>query len=154
VPAYFLQVKFETNLGSEVEPNDTRPTATPLSGTDMYVFGGHQTGSDVDVYAVTVPAGASIRAEVIEGDSSKTCESQGMDSYLTLYDANGTSKVTDDDDGRGYCSAIDGTGSSPRDSGAHALAAGTYYIEVKASSLSAAAAAQFNYLLMVTIRNP
>lgn len=90
-------------------------------------------------------------AEVVEGDASKTCESNGIDSYLTLHSSMGTSLVTDDD-GRGYCSAIDGTGVSPRDSAAHNLAAGTYYLEVKRSSLYTAPADVFNYKLAVTIR--
>jgi cysteine-rich repeat protein len=152
VPAYFLQAKFEANLGTETEPNDTRPTANPLGGTDLFIYGDHQVATDIDVYAVTVPAGASIRAEIVEGDATETCESNGIDSYLTLYNAGGTSLVTDDDSGRGWCSGFDGTGSSPHNLGAHGLAAGTYYIEVKASGFSSGAGGQFNYLLLVTIR--
>ncbi|APR75570.1 Multiple EGF-like-domain protein 3 precursor [Minicystis rosea] len=154
VAAYHLQVKFEANNGNEVEPNDTRPTATPKAGTDFFVYGDHQTGTDIDVFEVTVPPGAlrSIRAEVIEGDTSKTCESGGIDSFLTLYSATGTSLVTDDDDGRGFCSAIDGTGASPRDSGAHNLSPGKYYLELKRSSLYTSPDDIFNYKLAVTIR--
>ncbi|APR82401.1 Multiple EGF-like-domain protein 3 precursor [Minicystis rosea] len=154
VAAYQLQIKFESSLGNEVEPNTTSATATAMPGNDMYVFGDHQTSADVDYFAITIPPGParSIRAEIVEGDSSKSCDAKAIDSLLTLYNASGTSLVSDDDDGRGYCSAIDGTGASPRDSGARNLAPGTYYLEVKKSSSATAPADLFNYKLVVTIR--
>jgi cysteine-rich repeat protein len=152
IPNYMLEVKIETNLGSEVEPNDTQATATSLPGADVYIYGDHQNGADLDYYAVTVPAGKSVRAEVVEGDLSETCESNGIDSYLRLFNAAATSLATDDDSGRGFCSVIDGTGSVPAFSGAHALAAGTYYLQVGKSSLASATGAVFNYRLAVTVR--
>jgi cysteine-rich repeat protein len=154
IAAYLLQIKYETDNGSELEPNETIATATAEAGNDFFVFGNHQVGTDVDVYAVTIPPGParSIRAEVVEGDASKTCESKGIDSFLTLYNAAGTNLASDDDDGRGYCSAIDGTGGTARDSGARNLAPGSYYLEVKRSSSFTAPADIFNYKLAITIR--
>jgi cysteine-rich repeat protein len=152
IPKYLLRAKFETDGGSEVEPNNTQATATAIAGVDTYVLAAHPTAGDDDYYAVTVPAGMSIRAEVIEGDLITTCESNNIDSYLTLYNAAATSLVTDDDSGRGYCSAIDGTGATPSYSGAHNLAAGTYYLKVTPSGFVTPPADVFNYRLVVTVR--
>ena len=151
VGTYQMQVAFLADKGVETEPNDMQATASTLAGREVFVLGGHQVGADLDYYAVTVPAGTSIRAEVTEG-SAETCEALDVDSFLTLFNSAAVSLVTDDDDGRGYCSAFDGTGATPRDSGARNLAAGTYYIQVKASSLASITGAQFEYRLTVTVR--
>ena len=90
---------------SEQEPNDTAATAnTNLTLiSEAFCAGDHSVNTDVDVYAVVVPAGQALRAEVVEGDRTvETCESNGIDSVLTLFAADGTTMlVTDDDDGRG-----------------------------------------------------
>ncbi|MEO5729012.1 MAG: DVUA0089 family protein, partial [Byssovorax sp.] len=152
IAAYLLQVKYLTDLGNEVEPNDTRPQGTPMPGGDVVILGDHQASADVDYYAITFTSTKSIRAEVIEGDALKSCDAKAIDSAIALFNAAGTSLVTDDDDGRGYCSAIDGTGATPRDSAAHNLAAGTYYLQVIKSSISTPPADVFNYRLAVTVR--
>jgi len=79
IPAYKLQVKIDTDKGAEVEPNDTQPTANGLPSSDVYIFGSHQVATNNDLFAIQVPAGKSIRAEIIEGNSG-TCESNGVDS--------------------------------------------------------------------------
>jgi cysteine-rich repeat protein len=150
IPFYLLQVAFETSQGSEVEPNDLQSQATALTGADVYVFGDHQVSADLDFYAVTVPAGKSIRAELIEGDATLPCEGSGMDSLLTLFNAAATQLDQDDDGGRGQCSAIDGTGAAPRNGSAHNLGAGTYFLLVKA--FGTGANSHFNYNLVITVR--
>ena len=85
--------------------NDTIATAEPhlLNGNNVYVFGDHLAVDDVDVYAITVPTGARIRAEIVEGDRvAETCESNGVDSLLTLFDQAGVQLVDDDDEGRAH----------------------------------------------------
>jgi cysteine-rich repeat protein len=150
---YRLQVKVQADGGAESEPNTTYLQSDPLPGSDVYIAGEHQVNADADYYAITVPAGRSLRAEIVEGSAAESCESNGVDSRLTLYNAQGTQLVDDDDDGRGYCSLIDGTGASPLDAGAKGLAAGTYYLLVRASTFaSTGAAGQFDYRLAVTIR--
>jgi hypothetical protein len=155
IAGYVLEAKFYANGGSEAEPNETQVQSNAFSA-ETYMFGGHQLNADSDYFAVSVPEGASIRAELIEGSTSETCESNGMDSRLTLYNAAGTQLVDDDDDGRGYCSLIDGTGASPvtaLDTGARALTAGIYYIQVRASTFATSGAGgQFDYRLAVTVR--
>ena len=138
---------------TEVEPNDIQAQANVLSGLELVAHGSHQLTSDLDWYAITIPIGnpLSVRAELIEG-SAETCESNGVDSHLTLFNAAGTQMVADDDDGRGYCSLIDGTGSAPLDAAAHDLPAGTYFLRVRSSSTSNTPANMFDYKLVVTIR--
>ncbi|MCK6551222.1 DVUA0089 family protein [Myxococcota bacterium] len=150
--SYRLRVRTVADLGAEVEPNEMAATANAGLGTYTFVFGDHAVAADSDYYAITVPQGASVRAEVIEGSrATETCESLGIDSYLTLYGTDGTTSLaTDDDDGRGWCSQIDGTGTTVLDAGAANLAAGTYYLRVHSNSTSAAG--QFVYRLVLVVR--
>jgi cysteine-rich repeat protein len=159
IPTYMLEVAFQGDAGVETEANEDPLTASlNISGaSNVYVFGDHTMNVDSDYYAITVPvSGSSVRAEVFEGDRAiETCESNGIDSRLALYDAAGVELANDDDAGRGYCSLIDGTGTTPLHVGAHNLAAGTYYAQVRASAFAqASAAGQFIYRLSVTVRQP
>ena len=136
----------------ETEPNETYSAANVLTpnGSFWTVRGDHSVATDVDVFSITVAAGRTLIIEVVEGDTSETCESLGIDSYLRLLDANGNpvkdtfgSDMEDDDGGRGFCSKLDTTGVT--------LAGGTYYVEVKGSTASSASTAgkQFQYGLVV-----
>jgi cysteine-rich repeat protein len=150
---YQLRVVFQTDLGSEVEPNDVYTAGTSMPGRDTEKLGDHTAATDTDFYAVTVPAGGSIRAEVIEGDGVETCESLGIDSSIALFGPTGASIMTATglDAGRGLCSMFDGTGVSPLNSLAHNLTAGTYYIRVTSAGTTAVNANQFNYRLVVNV---
>ena len=153
IPAYRLQASVISAATTEVEPNDNQAQANVLSGLDCVAAGNYSAVSSADWYAITVPAGNSVRAELIEGNTAiETCESNGVDSQITLFNALGSQLVADDDTGRGFCSLIDGTGSAPLNAAAHNLASGTYFIRVQASPLANGAAAQFDYKLVVTIR--
>jgi hypothetical protein len=158
VAAYALDIRYSTDDGTEAEPNDTQAQANPEAGTELFVCGDHQNPADVDVYAVTVPAGKSLRAEVVEvaatapGYVACSTSATNLDSFLTLYDPTFTAIASDDDSGRGDCSQIDGTGTSPAQSGAHHLAAGTYYLAVQKSPLATPTGAVFDYCLAVTLR--
>jgi cysteine-rich repeat protein len=154
IPGYVLLVRALSAAGSEGEPNDDKAAANALSGADIFVLGDHSSNGDSDFFAITVPPGKSIRAEVIEG-GTESCESLDIDSSLTLYDATGLALVSDDDAGRGFCSLIDGTGATPANVGAQKLAGGTYYLEVAAApgaQTPADTAGQFSYRLVVTLR--
>jgi cysteine-rich repeat protein len=152
IAAYRLEVKVQTSKGNEVEPNNSLGTPTTLAGNDVFIFGGHQAQGDQDFYAIVVPAGYGLRAEVIEG-GAETCESSGIDSYLELYDVDANLLAADEDGGRGFCSAIDGTGLAAFYPAAGNLPAGTYYLNVRASPNAASqAAAQFDYRLALTVR--
>ena len=152
IPGYFIEMALPANGGNEAEPNANQAQANPLTGVETYVFGDHQTQSDSDFFSIVIPAGKSIRAEIIEGNA-ETCESFGVDSRVTLYTSAGVQIAEDDDAERGYCSLLDGTGATPSNSGASNLAAGTYFLQVRTSvSPSTAADAMFDYRLVVTVR--
>jgi len=108
--------------------------------------------TDVDVWAITVPAGKAVRAEIIEGNT-ETCESLGVDSVISILGPTGTSLATSDDDGRGNCSLVDGTGTSPLHTGVKntGTTSVTWYVQVKGFSTSGANS-QFAYRVVVTIR--
>jgi hypothetical protein len=154
IAAYVLQVRVEADGGAEAEPNDVATKATVLAGADVFVLGHHASNTDTDFFAITVPPGKSVRAEIIEG-AAETCESLDLDSFLTLYDAAGVAIATDDDSGRGFCSRIDGTGDAPATPGASKLSGGTYYLAVEAAPFAQSpsdTAGQFDYRLVITIR--
>jgi cysteine-rich repeat protein len=150
IPAYRLQVKVMRHLGDETEPNEALANATPMVGSDVFRWGDHQLSTDVDLYAVVVPPGRSLRVEVVEG-STETCESWGMDTRVTLLNASGNVLVVDDDGGRGICSRLDGTGTPPAHLAAHNLAGGTYYVMVDASWMILGWG-EFDYRVVVTVR--
>lgn len=152
VPAsYALDVAFLDSAGSETEPNDTRATASALGGVDTFVAGSIPTTTDVDYYRITVPAGASVRAETHDGGTQR-CDNLDLDSEVALLDASGRQLVNDDDSGRGFCSRLDGIGPAPDDVAAANLPAGTYYLRVKSSALADTGGELFSYRLSVTIR--
>jgi hypothetical protein len=164
IARYFLEVEFAENRGVETEPsnttgvNDTVATADVnlLNGTGLFVFGDHLAALDADVYAITVPAGARIRAEIVEGDRpTETCESNNVDSSLTLFDQNGVQLVIDDDAGRGFCSLIDGTGVTPLNSAARNATTSqqTYYLMVQRTPATPPVGGDiFLYRLQVQLR--
>lgn len=160
VSSYLLDVQSQADFGLESEANEviaTADTNIQAVGPDVFVFGDHTLNVDSDFYAIDVPqSGSSLRLEIIEGDRTiETCEAGNIDARLTLFDANGVLLVDDDDAGRGFCSMIDGTGTLPLYNGAHNLAAGTYYAQVRASSFAQAGTpGQFIYRLVATVREP
>jgi cysteine-rich repeat protein len=156
VGAYLLQIAFQGDTGTETEPNGTTATASANLANETYVFGDHMMIGDVDVYAITVPGNARIRAEVVEGNrQNETCESGNIDSHLILLDETGTQIADDNDSGRGLCSLIDGTGSAPLNPGARnssPTTPKTYYLVVRASGFATPNGGQFVYRLQVTVR--
>ena len=121
----------------------------------MFVYGDHLQADDIDVYAITVPPRARIRAEIIEGDRlSETCESNGVDSLLTLFDQNGVMIAEDDNDGRGFCSLIDGAGSAPLDAAARnpTDTPQTYYPMLRRSLMATPQQRVFVYRAQVSFR--
>jgi cysteine-rich repeat protein len=158
LPSYLLEVQSQADFGTETEPNEDIATASlniQAAGSNVYVFGDHTLNADSDYYAIDVPEGASVRLETIEGDRAvETCESNGVDSRITLYTAGGAQIADNDDEGRGWCSLIDGTGTVALHPGAHGLAAGTYYAQVRQSASANVAGGQFIYRLVATVREP
>ncbi len=121
----------------EVEPNGT----TGMSNTFVSPWAAMiSPAGDVDVVKVMVPGPSStINAQVIELNAGD-CFNFIVLSNLELIDKNGTTVlVNDNGSGPGYCAALTKAG----------LSAGTYYLRVKANSLSPNAT--FSYGLNVTV---
>ncbi|NVB85388.1 MAG: DUF4215 domain-containing protein, partial [Kofleriaceae bacterium] len=157
IASYMLEVAFQDDVGTETEPNETVATASVnlFGENDSFVFGDHMLATDADVYAIVVPSGRSLRAEVIEGDrATETCEGNGIDSKMTLLDENGATVTSDDDDGRGFCSKLDGTGPAPDDTSARNTTPNDkmFYIRVEKSGSASTNGGVFVYRLQVTIR--
>lgn len=157
-----LEVQHQIDQGVEAEVNDVQAMANTniqAVGSEVYVFGDHTIATDADFYAIDVPvSGSSLRLELIEGDRAvEVCEGTQIDSRITLYNSLGAQLEDDDDTGRGFCSLVDGTGTAPQDPGAHDLAAGTYFVQVRASSFSddiGNTEGEFIYRLVATVRTP
>ncbi len=125
-----------------------------MAGSQVYMAGDHQAEADLDVFAVTVAAGQSLRVETIEpaaGPTFETCESNGLDTRLRVLTPDGSLLVTDDDDGRGFCSMADGRGVAPQDAALHNLAAGTYFVEVSKSTFANGGEGIFDYRLTISV---
>jgi hypothetical protein len=145
--SYSLEVVLQEGVGPEYEPNETLTGATSLRGVDSFINGSITT-SDADVFRLTLTERKSLRVELLEGASQKYCDARELDSVLELIDSTGAVLVSDDDDGRGYCSRIDGTGATPDDVMAANLPPGTYYLRVRSSMASNT----FDYRLSVLLR--
>jgi cysteine-rich repeat protein len=106
---------------AEVEPNDAAAGARDL-GTYVYASGTIGRAGDEDWFAVRVPAGSGLLAEVSDGDGG--C---AFDARLEVYDAAGVQIAWDDDDGPGYCPRLD----PARDPAVRALPGGVYKLRVR-----------------------
>lgn len=93
----------EGNFLTEMEPNDTQPTANSITGGDG-IFGAIQPVGDQDYFSfdVTVP-GSFVTLEVSDGFMG--CPAN-FDSVLYLYGPNGMELTSDDEDGVDSCSLI------------------------------------------------
>jgi len=147
IAAYVLEANFQAANGAESEPNDSVATADPFGPLDGAVAG-EITGTQIDYFSFTLAHSGSARIETAEAAGGATCESNLVDTGIELLAPDGTTVlVNDDDDGRGRCSRIDGTGSVPQDAGAANLAPGTYYVRVRRVADPA-----FTYRLQITVR--
>lgn len=134
--------------GCEIEVNDTTAQANNFATLSVMkkIKGFIDPTADKDFFLFTVPAGfnGNLIATTSTGPLGTPCATSGtpnnIDSFLTLYNAGGTSITTNDDFGGAYCSQIV----------RNALAAGNYFIEVKKSTL-APATATFDYTLELAI---
>ncbi len=155
IPAYHLRTEYFADAGSESEDNDTFASADTVSGSHFVVSGDHQDPADTDIFAVPVPSGGTLRLETVEIGSSnadfESCESGGMDTFVRVFNPAQTQLAIDDDDGRTFCSLLDGRGPSPADPQLKNLAAGTYYVEVAASDQLDLDTAAFDYRLAIGI---
>jgi len=114
-------------MDQESEPNDT-PTDAGLSNlwtSSTDIAATWSVPGDVDYYAVTVPAGASLRVETFDITGAPDCVT--TDTLVQLLDTDATTELAAADDGGvNYCSLID----PALHTGAAGLAGGTYFVRV------------------------
>jgi cysteine-rich repeat protein len=124
--------QFEVN---ETEPNDALATADDaMAGVPWY--GLISPVGDVDVVAVQAPLGATLVASATDiGDFS--CDTGQLDTFVEILAPGPVVLASDDDSGSGAC-AFAAAGN---------LAAGTYYVRVKAG----AGSSTFPYRLEISI---
>jgi hypothetical protein len=157
VAGYKLEIKPQSAAGNEAEPNNSTAEANAVVGSDVYVSGFMPVFGDNDFFAVTVPEGASIRAEVIEGSQSPAppCFSSFWSvGALTLHDPSGAPLVNAYNNGRFDCPLIDGTGTAPADAAAHALPAGTYFLVAGFYHTGPGSPTDSNYRLVIRVVAP
>jgi cysteine-rich repeat protein len=120
----------------ETETNDTPAQADPYA--PLWLASITPSG-DVDVVSVSLPGPSSTLSAAINDTGTGLCAMNQLDSYVEILDPTGnTVLVEDDDSGIGYCSYATRSG----------LAAGTYYVRVKAAPFQASAT--FLYSLTLT----
>ncbi len=114
-----------TSLGqafqNEIEPNDTYPAATVLTGTNVVALGNIYPNGDLDYFAFTANTGDRVYAAVMTSGSANA----STDSQLELFSIDGTTSLEfDDDDGSfgGLASSI---------AGAVLPGPGTFYLRVR-----------------------
>ena len=117
---------------SEVEPNDTAGTATPLATSDPN--GGQIAGAaDVDHYSIAATAGSKLYAFCDNGNVLLS----GLDTELRVLATNGITVMEfDDDDGEGAMSPIPtlfqrSSAFSAAVAGTPLVSGGTYYIQTR-----------------------
>ena len=106
-----------SEITAEVEPNNTRATAT--LGVP-YRFTGNLAVGEQDWFGFDLSTAATVILETGAPTLNSCGNNATSDTVLTLYDANGVQLDGDDDNGPGYCSLVD----------AGQLAAGRYYAQV------------------------
>ncbi len=82
--------------GVEVEPNDSYDIATPMPVDATIMEANYATGTDWDYYSVSLVSGTTY---VFETGPALDALSTNVDTYLHLYDTDGVSQITSDDDG-------------------------------------------------------
>lgn len=105
---------------SEVEPNGTFATASPLGGTNLVARGNLFPNGDIDFYSFTANAGDKVYAAIMTSGSAGS----STDSQLTLLASDGTTVIEFDDD-NGSFAALSST-----IAGATIPTNGTYFLKV------------------------
>lgn len=129
----------------DVEPNGTTATAQALTANPALVMGSITPVADLDVYAVTVPAGHHLDA-YLTLNSLDSCPVDPV-GRLQLLGTNGTTVLaTNSDGGPGYtCGRI----WPYTDVDSAAMAAGTYYLRVNESGDNAEIARYFLHVRLI-----
>lgn len=121
---------------TESEPNDDVASADAFEAPHYAEI---KPAGDADVLRIDVPEGPAQVAINTLNFADGACSRNLMDSYLELLDESGETIASDDDGGDGFCARLV-TG---------ALASGSYFVRVTASS--AGSTPEFPYWLAVSV---
>jgi uncharacterized repeat protein (TIGR01451 family) len=126
---------------SEVEPNGTSATATPLSGSDLVVRANLFPNGDIDFYSFTATAGDRVYAATMTSFSA----GNSTDSQITLLASDGTTLIEFDDDNGAFA------GLSSTVAGATIPTTGTYFL--KLNDFTAGTASERPYELHLRVQS-
>ena len=151
IPFYRMQVSTLADRGPEQEPNDALALAQleVADGLDVYMTGAIAGANDVDVYAVHVPGGRGVRAEVIPTSGTTSCD--GFNTRISLIGDDGV-EVAGRASALEACAFIDGNGASPRDVAAKNITTTPRTMYIAVAKGSSGLASSLPYHLAVTIR--
>lgn len=113
IPSYRAQIVMLDDRGSEHEPNDSldRVERAALDGLDATMAGTLDGDGDIDLYAVDVPPGRALRAEVIPTSAATSCE--GFNARVALVGEDGIERIANASR-IDACAFVDGTGVMPQ----------------------------------------
>lgn len=151
IPSYRAQIIVLDDRGAEHEPNDRldRVEVAALDGLDATMAGTLAGAGDVDLYAVEVPAGRALRAEVIPTNAATSCD--GFDARVALLDDAGTEVVANHSQ-IDACAFVDGTGELPRHPAATNAGGETRRMVVAVTTATVSASADLPYRIALTVR--
>ncbi|HVY47396.1 MAG TPA: DUF4215 domain-containing protein, partial [Minicystis sp.] len=130
---------------SETESNDTPATANPFDDAQHPWYGAVSPAGDVDCVSIQATAdGQQLKVEVDDtGDGA--CAIGALDSFVRIYDADGTTQIaSDDDSGDGLCSRAA--------TGNELVAGQTYYVCISATPQGPNHTSTFDYALVLTLQ--
>ena len=151
IPTYRVQVTTLDDRGPEEEPNGDLAHAdgSARDGLDAFTSGLLASADDIDVFAVDVPPGRGLRAEVIPDTESTPCDA--FNARITLLDGDGierAARIAEFD----ICPYIDGTGDAPRNPEALNLTFAPRTLYVAVSKGDAAMVGSLPYRVAFTVR--
>ncbi|MBS1786344.1 MAG: HYR domain-containing protein, partial [Acidobacteria bacterium] len=109
-----------TGTGSDVEPNGTAATASPILGDSARIRGNLYPNGDIDFYSFSATAGDRVYAATMTSGSAGS----STDSQLTLIASDGATTIEFDDDNGSFA------GLSSSIAGATIPTTGIYYLKV------------------------
>lgn len=151
IPSYRAQITVLDDRGVEDEPNDTVPQAefAALDGLDATMRGAISSADDVDLYAVDVPPGRGLRAEVVPNTEATSCDA--FNTRIALLDDSGVEQVASAS-ALDACAYVDGTGDAPRHEAAANRSLADKRLIIAVTKGSAGLAGTLPYRVAFTVR--
>jgi hypothetical protein len=151
IPSYRVQVTVLDDRGAEHEPNDSVADAEndAKDGLDTTMSGTIASADDVDLYAVELPPGRGVRAEIVPDTETTPCDA--FNTRISLLDSDGVERAARVS-ALDSCPYIDGTGDAPRNTEALNLTFQTRTVFVAVSKGASGLVGTLPYRLALTVR--